>query len=70
MPCTITSLGDAHTTAGKPWYPRKLDRAPRRSSTARAAASTSRVVAPATAARMHSSCISATTRPALRISAI
>ena len=44
--------------------------APRRSSTSRAAASRSPVVAPGLAARAHASCISATTAPARRITAI
>src|SRR5688500_125042 len=66
----MTSLGDVQITAGKPWYPRKFERAPRRSMTSRATLSTSAVVAPGRAAAVHFSCISATTRPALRMRAI
>ena len=65
MPCTITSLGDVHTTAGNPWYPRKFERAPRRSITSRAARSrSSGGRARHRRARTHTSCISATTLPA------
>src|SRR5687768_12620500 len=66
----MTSLGDVQITAGKPWYPRKFERAPRRSMTSRATLSMSAVVAPGRAAAVHFSCISATTRPALRMRAI
>src|SRR5687767_7651125 len=66
----MTSLGDVQITAGKPWYPRKFERAPRRSMTSRATSSMSAVVAPGRAAAVHFSCISATTRPALRMRAI
>src|SRR5262245_43523151 len=70
IPWTMTSFGEMHATAGNPLYPRKFERALRRSSTSRAAWSRSAVVAPATAARVHASCISATTAPARRMWAI
>jgi hypothetical protein len=68
IPCTITSLGEAQITPGKvPRYPRKFERAPRRSMTSRPMRSRAAVVTPGRmAARMHS-CISATTLPARRI---
>src|SRR5580700_417955 len=67
MPCTIMEMGEVQITAGKPWYPRKFEVAPRRSRTSRATLSSSNVVTPGLAEARVAACISATTLPARRI---
>ena len=67
MPWTITSLGDAQITAGNAVVAEEVRAGPARSSTSRPIRSRSAVVTPGRMASRIRACISATTRPALRI---